>query len=492
MSFAPQILDDAHVARLRECLAGFTVEAVHSVLGDDAWYALARNETVPARRATGDGSRLSTLIRLFQLQLPVPASAVRTALGELEEPLVAAGFLVRAGDDVRAAVDIRPYGDEDHDWWVVADLTPGLDGRVDAMDPSYVLGISEASSSLAQLTVRPDAHRALDLGTGCGVQALHLSTHSRRVVATDVNARALQMAWFTGRLNGVDLDVRNGSLYEPVAGEQFDLITTNPPFVVSPPDGARLVYRETSFPADDVVRRVVAGAADHLVPGGWCQILAAWVHREGEPWQDRLASWIEPTGLDAWVVQREAADLPAYTEMWLADAGLRGARDYAQRYDRWLSWFADQQIEAMGFGWITLRKAERTVPVLRIEEWTGEVGQPMGDAVLDWGRRVDVLAETDDVLERRWRLAADARQVTYGPVGASDPATITVRLDRGPRRTVQVDTIEAGLLGTSDGELTAGQILDALATLLGHDREHLRTTYAPVVRQFVTDGLLVP
>lgn len=492
MSFAPHLLDDAQVAHLRERLTGFTVDAVHAALGDDAWYALARNETVPARRATSDGSRLSTLIRLFQLQLPVPAPAVYAVFGDLDDPLLAAGFLVREGDDVRAAVDIRPYGDEDHDWWVVADLTPGLDGRTGAMDPSYVLGISEASSSLAQLTVRPDAGRVLDLGTGCGVQALHLSTHAQQVVATDVNPRALQMAQFTARLNGREFDVREGSLYEPVAGEQFDLIATNPPFVVSPPDGARLVYRETAFPADDVVRRVVAGAPDHLAPGGWCQVLAAWVHRTGEPWQERLASWIEPTGLDAWVVQREAADLPTYAEMWLADAGLRGAPDYAERYDRWLTWFAEQQIEAMGFGWISLRKAERTSPTVRIEEWTGEVGQPMGEAVLGWGRRMDALAETDDVLERRWRLAVDARQMTHGPVGATDPATITVHLDRGPRRVAQVDTIEAGLLGTSDGDLTAGQILDALATLLGQDRQQLRTTYAPVVRKLVADGFLVP
>ncbi|RLV57631.1 methyltransferase domain-containing protein [Aeromicrobium phragmitis] len=486
------MLDDAQVANLREQLAGFTVDAVHAVLGDAAWYALARNETVPARRATSDGSRLSTLIRLFQLQIPVPASAVRAGFGELAEPLAAAGVLLRDGDDVRAAVDIRPYGDEGHDWWVVADLTPGLDGRATAMDPSYVLGISEASSSLAQLTARPAVERALDLGTGCGVQALHLATHAQRVVATDVNPRALQMARLSARLNGVELDVRDGSLYEPVVGERFDLIATNPPFVVSPPDGARLVYRETAFPADDVVRRVVAGASDHLAPGGWCQILAAWVHREGEPWQERLASWIEPTGLDAWVVQREAADLASYAEMWLADAGLRGAPDYPERYDHWLSWFADQRIEAMGFGWISLRKAERTSPVVRIEEWTGDVGQPMGEAVLDWGRRVDALAGTDDVLERRWRLAPDARQVTYGPVGAADPATITVHLDRGPRRVAQVDTIEAGLLGTSDGELTAGQILDALASLLGRDREQLRATYAPIVRELVADGFLVP
>lgn len=492
MSFAGDALSDAQLAALRDRLAGFTVDAVHGVLGDDAWYALARGETTPGLLATADGGPLATLIRLFQLQTLVGRSAAEAVFGELLGPLTSAGVISCSADEVRAAVDIRPYGDEEHDWWVVCDLTPGLDGRLAPMDPAYVLGISEASSSLAQLTSRRDVGRALDLGTGCGVQSLHLATHAAEVVATDVNPRALAMARLTARLNEVDIDVREGSLFEPVAGERFDLITTNPPFVVSPPDGERLVYRETDFPGDEVVRRVVQGASDHLREGGWCHILAAWIHAEGEPWQERLAGWIEPTGLDAWVVQRERADLATYAEMWLADGGHKGAPDYVERYERWLHWFAEQRIEAMGFGWISLRKAERDVPAVRIEEWAGDVGQPMGPAALAWAERVDALEASEDVLDVAWQLAPDATQITYGGVGAEDPAAITVQLEQGPRRSARLDTIETGLLSASDGELTAGQILDALATLLGQDRADLRASYAPVVRELIADGFLYP
>lgn len=492
MTFAGDELTDTQVAALRDRLDGFTVDAVHAVLGDDAWYALARGETTPGRLATADGGRLSTLIRLFQLQVPIGRAAAETVFGELLGPLTGAGLLTASAGEIRAAVDVRPYGDEDHDWWVVCDLTPGLDGRLSPMDPAYVLGISEASSSLAQLTSRGEIDSALDLGTGCGVQSLHLSSHAARVVATDVNPRALAMARLTARLNEIELDVRDGSLFEPVAGERFDLIATNPPFVVSPPDGDRLVYRETAFPGDDVVRHVVQGAAAHLRDGGWCHVLAAWIHAEGEPWEERLARWIEPTGLDAWVVQRERADLATYAEMWLADGGHKGAPDYVSRYERWMRWFADQGVEAMGFGWISLRKADRDVPAVRIEEWAGDVGQPMGPATVQWGSRVDALDVSDDVLAVPWQLADDATQVTYGAVGAEDPAAITVRLEHGPRRTARLDTIEAGLLSACDGELTAGQILDALATLLGQDRAELRASYAPVVRELIADGFLYP
>lgn len=478
------------VGRLREAIDGFTVDAVHGVLGDAAWRALARNETVPGLRATADGSTLSTLIRLFQLQAAVPRASAEAAFGDAWETALALGLVELDGDEARALLDLRPYGDETHDWWVVCDLTPGLDGRENPRDPSYVLGISEASSSLAQLTVRPQVDRALDLGTGCGVQALHLATHSRDVVATDVNRRATDLTRLTAAINGVDLDVREGSLFEPVAGERFDLISTNPPFVVSPPEGDRLVYRETGFPGDDVVRRIVTQAPDHLNDGGWCQVLAAWIHEDGVPWQERLASWIEPTGMDAWVVQRERVDLPEYAEMWLADAGLRHAPGHLERYDRWLSWFAEQRIEAMGFGWITLRKASRATPQVRIEEWTGPVAQPVSSEFAAWAGRTDAL-DAGDLLDRAWRVGDDVVQETAGPVGAPDPAIIRAVRMGGLRPTRQLDTIEAGLVSASDGDLTAGQLLDAIAQLLEQDATEVRRTYEPAVRELVADGFLV-
>ncbi len=140
-----------------------------------------------------------------------------------------------------------------------------------------MLGISPASTSLAQLTLRHDVATALDLGTGCGVQALHLAGHADRVVATDVNQRALDLARFNAELNEVAdrVDVRNGSFFEPVAGERFDLISTNPPFVISPATGRneqRLVYRDSGMPGDQVVEHIVRTAPAHLsrrrlVPG---------------------------------------------------------------------------------------------------------------------------------------------------------------------------------------------------------------------------------
>lgn len=487
------MIEPGHVQNLRTALtrAGFTVDAVFALLGEDAHRALGRNQTVPARRATSGSGDLATLVRLFALQVPVDRNRADSALPGLVEPLAAAGMLQVSGGEVRALVDVRPYGDEDHDWWIVCDPTPGLDGRSGPMSPEYVLGISEASSSLAQLTIREKAGRALDLGTGCGVQALHLSQHAGDVVATDVNPRALAMARLTAQLNGLDIDVRDGSLFEPVAGETFDLIATNPPFVISPPGGEVLVYRDSGMPGDSVVRHLVENAASHLNDGGWCQILANWAHRAGTTWQDGLEEWFAGQPLDAWVVQRELVDPSEYVEMWLADAGLATAPDYVQRYDAWLDWFAEVGIEAVGFGWLSMRKTAAT-PVRRLEEWTGEVAPPVGPAVAAWGRRADLLRGLDDeaLLGHAFRQAPDLVEETRGPVGAEHPESIVLRLQQGVRRARQVDTVEAGLVSASEGDLTAGQILDALASLLDHEAADLRRAYAGSVRELVADGFL--
>ena len=481
------------VARLREALrtAGYGYDAVAALLGQTAHAALSRNETTPGLRATRGGSPLETLVRLWLLQAPVDRDAADRALPGLVDALAGAGLLHASGGQVRAAVDVRPYADEDRAWWVLSDLTPGLDGTPIDVAADHVLGISSASTSLAQLTVRDPVDRALDLGTGCGVQALHLAGHARQVVATDVNRRALAMTRLNAALNEVEVEVREGSLWDPVAGERFDLVVTNPPFVVSPATEAPLVYRDSGLPGDEVVRRVVASAPRHLRPGGWCQVLANWVHRRGEPWQDRVAGWLEGSGCDAWVVQREAADPAQYVELWLKDAGVHGRPDYVRRYDAWLAWFEEQGVEAVGFGWLHLRRVERA-PVVHLEEWPFEVEQPLAREVSDRARRTDWLASVDDeaLLASRLRARVDVRQETVGEPGAADPEAIVLRQQRGMRRARQVDTVEAGLVGACDGDLSVGAVLDALAQLLGEDATALRPARLGAVRDLVADGFL--
>jgi hypothetical protein len=267
--------------------------------------------------------------------------------------------------------------------------------------------------------------------------------------------------------------------------------------VISPATGERLVYRDSGLPGDELVRRVVTLAPGHLNPGGWCQLLANWPHVRGQAWEERVSGWLPGSGCDAWVLQREVVDVAEYVELWLKDAGLHGAPDYASRYDAWLAWFDEQGVDAVGFGWVNLRKLDETAqtgrePVLRVESWPFEVEQPLGGEVADWARRTVFAAGTADADLLAARLVArpDVRQETLGPPGAEDPETIVLRQQRGLRRARQVDTVLAGLVGACDGDLGVGQILDALAQILDRPAQALRDGYLPKVRELVEDGFL--
>ncbi|MEL4503640.1 methyltransferase [Luteococcus sp. H138] len=494
------MLTPSQVDQLRDRLeaASYTIDAVIDRIGEAGQEGLGRNSTIPALDVLGEATDpQAALIKLWPLQQPVPLAAVRAALveGDLLDTLVAAGILAVDGDVVRALVDIRPYGsvDDGASGWIVSDLTPGLDQITTRTRPDYVLGVSPASTSLAQMTMRTKITSALDLGTGCGVQSLHLARHADHVVATDINPRALELARLTAGLNRVEVDIRDGSLYEPVAGEKFDLIVTNPPYVMSPPttDGERLVYREGSFAGDGLVEAVVKGAPAHLNPGGSLQVLCNWAILDGQPWEQRLAGWAEGSGCDVWVVERERLDIYNYIEVWLTDAGLAGSPEWASRYREWIDYFKGLGIVGVGMGWITLTRAERTTPDVQVESWPHAIAQPVGAALAEHQACVtNALMSDDELLAHRWKLADHVSQETLGQPGAADPQHIVLRSATGLRRAMEVDTALGGVLGACDGDLTLGQLTAAIATILEVDEAALVGAILPGVREALRNGLL--
>jgi methylase of polypeptide subunit release factors len=521
--------DPEHISRLREALraANFTADGLLDLLGGPAYAALARSETVPALRATRGTGSLPTLVRLFLLQQSVSMERARAALPVSEA--IQDGWLVRteapsssreAGDRerataseepeeagaepefVRATVDVRPYGGpEGQDWWIVADLGCAVGGAggigtpegTDAKD--VVLGVGGASTTLAGITVCTPVARALDIGTGSGIQALHAAQHATHVTGTDLNPRALRCARLTLALSGApEVDLREGALFEPVADDEpFDLIVSNPPFVISP--GARLTYRDGGMAGDELCSMLLLGSSDRLAEGGYCQMLANWEHRDGEDWRERLRSWVPP-GCDAWIVQREVQDVTQYVELWLRDAGDHRAGDgeYAARYGDWLDEFERRGTTAVGFGWITLRKSGAEQPDVVVEDWPHPVEQPLGDEVVEHFRRQDFLRATDDaaLLDWHFQLADGVVQEQVGMPGAEDPEHVVLRQHRGMRRATKVDTIGAGFAGVCDGSLPAWRILDAIAQLVGEDPVVLRDRTPEAIRLLIEQGFLLP
>lgn len=494
-------LSPATAGALRTALrrAGYTTDGVRALLGPEAHRALGRGEVEPAFRAAAPGAELGVLVRLLLLGAVEPDGAVATALAPLSPADAADAGLLRAVDGGWvAALDLRPYADDSdsHDdsagpaeWWVLSDL----DRRRQERD--HVTGVGSASLTLAAATVRRRAGTLLDLGTGCGVQALHATRHARRVTGTDVAPRALALARATFTLNELDVELLDGPWLEPVAGRRFDRIVSNPPFVPGP---ARVdyVYRDSGQDGDAALAALVGALPGHLAPGGVAQLLGSWLHVTGEEWPDRVRSWL-PEGVDAWVVQREVADPALHVGTWQRDAGLDLASPAARaQAGAWLDWLDRTRVEAIGFGLITLRRTDRPGTVV-FEDLPGAVDDPLGPEVEGWLDRVDWLrahAGEDALLGARLTVAPSVVLERYAEPAAdgwAQAGAAVARLD-GPRWRHEVDEPAAALLAGCQGALPLRELLDLLA--FAHDRpsSELVAATLPAVREFVRHGILVP
>jgi methylase of polypeptide subunit release factors len=396
------------------------------------------------------------------------------------------------GTVARAAYDISPYADDAHDWWVLSDRM-GPDGR--PARPDHVLGVGSASTTLAQLTVRRPVHRALDIGTGCGVQALHLSTHAQRVTATDVVERAVQLAATSFALSGVDVELLCGDLVDPVADREFDLVVCNPPFVVGP--DPRYAYRDADWsrsPTDDadgMSRHAVRSAAAVLAEGGVAQLLVNWLHVRGEDWRERVAGWVSDLGVDALLLERDAQEPSDYVDTWLSDAG----EDDADRAVRWQQWLVQRGVDAVGFGWVVLRRGASPHRVA-VESVRQQVDQPLGEQIGQWLDRLAWLrGATDDVLLASRLAAADGvrlESVSRSADGGWQTEIARLVLSTGFRWSLECDEAVAALVAGCDGARPLGDLVSVLAAALGLAMDELAPAICATVRGLIDRGILSP
>ncbi|WP_454196899.1 DUF7782 domain-containing protein [Nocardia sp. Marseille-Q1738] len=477
---------------------GYDADTLLEVLGD-AHAALGRSEPVPVRRAAREAGELGTLIRLLLLGDALPEREVAAALAPVDlDRAVAAGLLDRDGDVVRAALDLRPLDAGAGTRWILSDLDDSMRRRT--LTEDHVLGVGHASLSLLRATPTRPVGTVLDLGTGCGVQAIHATSYARQVTATDVNARALWLAEATAALNDLDIELVEGSWFEPVRGRRFDQIVANPPFVVGP---ARVehTYRDSGLALDGASELVISRAADLLAPGGTAAMLAAWVHVDGEDWRDRVSSWLPAHGVDAWVVQRDVADPALYVGTWLRDAGLDPRDPAAQaRAESWLDAFASADVDGIGFGFVYLRAIDGPAELLA-EDLTHGFDDPLGEEAIRYFERSAWLRAVAEDENLAWsaRFAVDsatALERVYLP-GADGWAPEVARLHRGdgPRWQHEVDETTISLLAgmRADG-LPLYQLVELLA--VAHGSEEVTAEFAAdalsVVTGLVRHGLVRP
>ncbi len=289
------------------------------------------------------------------------------------------------------------------------------------------MGVTSTTMACAGARAAPRAW-ALDLGTGSGYLALLAAEHSRQVLATDLNPRAVALTRFNAMLNRLEnVEAAQGSLFEPAGDLRFDLIASNPPFVVSPEDG--LMYRDSGLQFDAITEQIVRGAPGHLAEGGFAQVICNWVRIAGRDWVERLSGWFEGSDCDVWIVQGKSCEPGDYAQHWLGQTGPTPPDGFADDFERWMGYYERNRIEAIDAGFISLRAAAGGKQL--------DAGRP-GRPPRAIQRGVDPAGirrpRPGRSARGRRRVAGDGAPMRAGPVRRRSGSSLPDRAGRSPMR----------------------------------------------------------
>lgn len=428
---------------------------------DDAYVPRATDLPV-IERMLPKGERLSTLMRLFLLGVDVAEPEAAAALEPLPvEHALRLGLIQRREDRARATVRIAPSGD------VLVASDRAL--AASELAPEHVMGAAASSRLLAGLTVRRPVARALDVGCGCGIEAILAARHAERVIATDINPRALTFTAFNAALNGVDnVECRAGSFFEPVAGETFDLIVCNPPFVISP-DRA-IVFRDAGLRGDEVSRLVLRESVAHLRDGGLAFVMIGWGIDDGGDWRDHLRRWSNDLRCDVWFLHHSSDRPLLYAASWNSPIESR-SDEYAAAIDRWTAYLAELGFAAIGYGAAILRKRGGLSHWRRFDELRGQEVRDAGDQVarlLDAQDRLAALRDPRELLDLRLALEPDHQihETLRRDDGALELEGASLSAETGLRFAVPIDAQAIELIASLDGR-TLRDVVQAIAERRG-------------------------
>jgi hypothetical protein len=343
--------------------AGFTEKGVRERLGveDISQLSLSNYPHYESHRLRRR-SPLDLAISLFLLQ-------GRTTVEELDGLLDAdarrllrdAGILSgeKSSRTYRSRVSIYPVDDK----LLVTDHRFTHSGWLQARTPREpVMYLGADTYYLARSTVRRPIRSALDLCSGSGVHAVLAAASAERAVGVDINPRAVNFARVNAMLNDAwNAVFLEGDLFKPVAGERFDLILANPPFVPSPV--YELAYRDGGPSGADVLRRIISSLPDFLTTDGVAQIVTHVAERDGEPYLERIRRWLGGANFHLHSLRLGEDDIVDY-------AIAQTRRTFGERYERYSGKLNE---------WVTNLRSQRFKRVLGVVltlQWNAESPEP--------------------------------------------------------------------------------------------------------------------
>ena len=481
------------VHRVREVLdrAGFDEKHIYERfgVGEQGQLTLGPLDRPRLLWRTRNNDQLSTLLRVFLVEVPIELGHFRRAVAPMEPADWAnLGLVTLDGTTVRAAVTLRASGK-----LVIAhDCSMPEGGK----RSDYVLGVTGATLTLCGLTVRRPSRRTLDLGAGSGFQALTAATHSEQVVGTDRNSRAIAIARFNALLNGTtNVDFVTGDLFEPVSGHQFDLIVSNPPFVISPEN--RLLYRDSGLRGDEICERIVRAGPRHLAEGGYLQVLCNWVHDPGDGWRERLLGWIDGSGCDAQIIHNGTKMIDVYANHWLRQAEISTEGSFTEAFHRWIDYYEQLGIEVVGLGLITLRRRSASTNWVRFET-DRQRNHPDGMAILAMFAAQDLLERTGkdprNLLELKLRCRPELRVLQRLEPADSGwvVANAQCLLGKDLEFVGRLDQAAFHLLTLCRGHQPLSAVLAQVAARTGKSLDEILPASLDLVQSLINQGFLWP
>ena len=467
--------------------AGYSQTALAETLGISC--AHERQDVEVVYRRVRTNSPYNILVRLFWLGRAVSESVLHEKLPGLNvEELVGTGLLNSQDGMFRSAAKLTPY----HELLLVSDFAPEIHRELSA---DHVLGVGAASLTLKSLTVRRKVKTALDIGTGAGIQAFLAERHADHVIGTDTNPRALNFARFNAKLNGIDgIEWREGSLYEPVAEQKFDLLVSNPPYVISPE--SRFVFRDANLPGDAVSEQVVRGAGQRLSEGGFACILFNWHHQDETDWDSRPKSWMSNTGCDGWLICFKSTDPLTYAADWLRTSVGQSSTEYGRCLDEWMAYYEQMGINQISAGGIIMRRRSQQPNWFRAHSIDkGRCPGSCGDQIERIFAAEDLLQTiTDDrqLLEQRFLFDEHHRLEHQLAVRDGCWAVNSEHLyaSEGIPFAGNMDMYIANLLAGCDGRRTLRELIEAVADRMQTNPETVGPACLATVRKLMQAGFL--
>lgn len=467
--------------------AGYSQTALADTLGISCVHERQDVEVVYRRVKTD--SPYNILVRLFWLGRAVSEPVIREKLPCLDvEQLEGVGLLHCRDGEVQANAKLAPY----HDLLLVSDFGPEIHRELPA---DHVLGVGAASLTLGSLTVRRKVKTALDIGTGAGIQAFLVDRHADHVIGTDTNLRALNFARFNAVLNGIDnIEWREGNLYEPVAEQKFDMIVSNPPYVISPE--SRFVFRDTNLPGDAVSEKVVRGAGEKLTEGGFACILFNWHHQDETDWDSRPKSWMSNIGCDGWLICFKTTDPLTYAADWLQTSVGQSSTEYGRCLDEWMAYYEQMGITRISAGGMVMRRRSRQSNWFRAHAidkgcCTGSCGDQI-ERIFAAEDLLQTLNDDRQLLEQRFLFDEHHRLEHQLAVQDGRWAVNSEHLyaSEGIPFAGNMDMYIASLLAGCDGRRTLCELIEAVADRMQTNPETVGPACLAAFRKLMQAGFL--